>query len=538
MYKVILVDDEFWICQGLRAIVDWGAMDMEIVASTDNALTALELCKQETPDIIITDINMPVLNGLEMIERLNELCPEAVMIIISGHDEFSYARRAVSLHVFDYLLKPIDLKDLTNVLERAQKELARRRESLRAYPGAEKMAESDKEALTGWIVDRLLCRLLRKGQLTPMQARAVQDIENVFNCVFLVEVDHHGEQPNALLMSDDERLIGELEAAMRQYAPMTLLPRNGGAYFTSFYICLFQEDKRALQDMVERCAERLKSLMERFGQTFTIARGEIQSSLYEIASSAKQADAACQKKFLYGKNQVFSCQASGPERKMDAVKALENIQYTEIAEDVIFNASADFDTLFEDIRQFVFAAGEDAYTCLHGIIQNLEIQLLEELNKLPFGAEFQFNPFSITHQILQSGPLDAILRSLQTQLEDLAAGIAARQKNETNVYINKAIHYLNSHYRESDLNLKTVAKVANMSISYFCSKFKLATGDSCISYLTDIRMKKAKELLTDTDMRVHEIASYVGYENPTYFCTAFKRSAGCTPESFRKQGKE
>lgn len=537
MYKVILVDDEFWICQGLQMMVDWASLDMKVVASTDNTLMALQLCKQEMPDIIITDINMPKMDGLEMIAYLRELCPNAVVIIISGHDEFSYAQKAVTLHAFDYMLKPIDLEDLMGVLRRAREQLEERSSNRQVQEEKDALMESSRQVLVDWLVNRVLSGLLRQEQLTPMQADVLRSIELLYNCAILLEIDHH-ESSGAVLLSNYEQYMVNLQTIVTQYTHMVLLPQNYDAYRTSFLICMFYEDRSILETKRNTFIIQLQEMMKKDSQSGTIGYGEIQSSIYAIRESAKQAAIAVQKKFIYGKNQVFPYQSPKERDEKGVFRALEDIQYAELAENVIFNEPIDFDAFFENIRSLVKMVEEDSYTYLHGIVQNLEFRLLEELNKLPFGAEFQFNPFSKIHEITRSGTLDDVLRALRTQLEDLSAKIAKRQENETNVYINKAIHYLNGHYKESDLNLKTMAKVANMSVSYFCSRFKIVTGSSCIAYLVGIRMKKAKELLRDTDMRIHEIAAAVGYINPTYFCTSFKSNVGCTPESYRKQWRK
>lgn len=534
MYKVLLVDDEFWICQGLKIMADWTSLDMKVIAAVDNALAALQVCQDEMPDVIITDINMPKMNGLEMIDRLHKLCPEAVVIIISGHDEFTYAQKAVSLHVFDYLLKPIDLGNLTDVLNRAKAQLVKQREAQQTTQRAQELLKSNRRVLLDWTVNNLLRGRLEKSQLTDIQVEVLSAIEHLYTCVILLEISLREKNSTDIPISEYTYLAADIETLILQCDYAVLLPKDFTTQYVEFYVCLFHKEEDKLAEYRDSCVQRLWEAKNTKGHDVTISYGEIQRSAQSIRVSAKQAETAIQKKLIYGKNKVYSFQPRENAINTYTPNTVDGIQYSEIAEHVIFNEQINFNALFSDIRDLVQLA-EDPYIYLHGIIQNLEFRLLEELNKVPFGMEFQFNPFSMTHEITQNRTLDGALLALQRQLEDLIAKIATRQKAETNTYIDKAIYYMNTHYADSELNLRTVAKIANMSISYFCSKFKEVTGSSCISYLIGIRIEKAKTLLRNTDMKVHEVAAAVGYINSTYFCTLFKNNQGCTPEAYRKR---
>lgn len=528
--KVVLIEDEAIIREGLLYGIDWVKFGFEVVGEAEDGEEGLELVADTEPDLIITDIHMPFMNGLQFIERVKAVRPETEIIIISGHEEFQYAQKALKMGVYEYMLKPIDVDYLERVLEQL-----RAKYDLR-HKEASAVLSWKEQAAIGLSLEkeRVLKDLLFGAIEAEEAAQLLEDFKANYYGVMILQIDDYSILTNGM----DETEIKEME---RLFFHAVTSSVSGGERIVAVedkkgecMVCLSDKYRETFKTKITELCNAIREKTSAIGPfTVTAAVGKLGDSLHAVRQSYKQALEALHYKFVVGGDQnifykdieMISRQAQTSKSDYNDSDLLSSIKTSDK----------------ERIRQCLFelmtdiqARGSNSYLYMQMIIGSLYIQVMKVLKDVGGSAEEIFKePVEVYRQVMAHQTIEGMVGELLQVCLRITDYIESRKVGKFNQTIDKAKEYIKAHYAVEELSLENVATHVNMGTSYFSVIFKQETGETFIDYVTGIRMGKAKELLGISGFKAYEIAYMVGYNNPTYFSTLFKKWVGLSPTEYR-----
>jgi two-component system, response regulator YesN len=535
MLKVVLVDDEEIIRDGIYAAVDWETLGCEVVAQADDGEQALRMIEETGADVIITDIKMPFIDGLELIERVKPKYPGIYIIIISGHDEFHFAQKALKLGAFDYILKPIEIDYLKEILLKIRSDYElRNKKELEVDSLREKLASNLPLLQERFFGDLLSGKVTGLEITKKLEELKIGDSGNYF-AVLIAQIDDY-----YLVTQDlDDQQRNRFDQSF------DLMIKDGGLSEKTIFVLEGKAGERIIavatdydpQDLEKAVVELCEAIHRKTGLmgenfTVTVAIGTIGDTLGFLAKSYQEALEALNYKYILGKNRdiYFKDLHSVPK------KEFYDINYNE-SELISAIKMADKKLVRERLRALtgeIHAEGDKSYLYMQIMVSSIYRQALKLLHEVGGAAEEVFNnPLEVYNRILAFQTAGDMIGELSNVLLSIIDYIDIKRSGKFDQVIEKSKEFISQNYVRDDLSLADVAKYVNMSICYFSFIFKQEMGLTFIDYLTGKRIEKAKELLTASGYKSYEISYLVGYNNPTYFSTIFKKHTGVSPTEYR-----
>jgi two-component system response regulator YesN len=530
LYSFVLVDDEPEIREGIRNTIPWEALGFSFAGGCANGFEALDLAERIQPDVVMTDINMPFLDGLAFADRLSALSPAAKVLIITGYDDFEYVRKALRLQVYDYIVKPITPEELRAALKKLKATLdGERAERLNLERIKRQLAES-----LPLLRERFLARLI-EGKI---DRELVQERAAYFDLP--LPLDGSAYQ---CLTADFIRRRGGEGFDIDLLAQRNILEQSLDAGDAPGLLFQDRDDRLTLliwgADPVRLYREGLKTAESLCRNLFSIGLkdsivgvGEPVGNLESLPESWNQAADAFRTAALRGKSGVAvyrevtgktGALKSGPdphwERRIAA--ALKSGERDE--------ASRLVGEMAEYFRRVPFAIEE--YHIKLSLILAALIRCCEDL-EIPDREIFPFgmDPFA---EITRLASLDAVRFWFVGLTERISAYTQTRQENFAQVKVREALEYLEAHYDDPYLSLQGLCKKLDISMSYFSANLKKYHDKTFVEELTAIRLTKAMELLRTTDLMTYEIADKIGYRDAHYFSLSFRKYTGFTATEYR-----
>lgn len=525
MLRVIIADDEKLICRLVQALADWDALGMEVCQTAENGLEALELIREESPDILITDIRMPGCDGLELIARAKELKPELEIVIISGYAHFEYAQSAMKYGVGDYLLKPIKQEELMETLRKMRKRCEAR---LERQAGQLRNEQNSRDALK-----RLRESLMRDlaAENAPNFTKEVLETTYYFKTqgeysqVFLLKFDCNMRQINGSALEIIQKKAEEIFMTGLQGICQDILLYFQG--YTGYGLLNYaQEARTGVRKQLRECLNEMNARKDLFGEIeFSIALGGAVKEVQSLSVSLKQAQCAVAERLVEGSGRLFEDVAEGAET--DRQQLLQNyarlvehtaelsVKEAQEACDMLEQKAAKAGNLCgRDLLELVLAAG--SLFMVHLAPNNME--------------EIRQDFIQGCQQCSRAAQLFDELKQLQNALlleaQEIRNSEAARP-------VRMAKQYVMQHFREQ-ITLEEVCDTIGFSVSYFSALFKKETGEGFAKYLTRVRMEEAKAMLRETNLPVAQICEQVGYSDRKHFTQTFHKATGLNPAQYRK----
>jgi len=512
MHKVLLVDDEVFARTGLRGLIPWNRLGFEIVAEAANGEEALQLIQEEQPDLVVTDIRMPVLDGLELIRTVKEReIANPRFIIISGYNDFKYAQQAVRFGVEDFILKPIDETELSNTLRRVADSIKRKQ-----------LLEEGHPALHLSLLDSLLSGRLDKAYIPGALAALGLPTEGEFCCI-LAEVNDVVLEPDADPSADDWKAQLARAAGALTGGREPLLHEPG-----EWTVGLLLPKSEAFGSWEEAAETLLRAVRPRAG-VLRLYVGDPAPAPERIHHSYRSARHAMEFKYaLDGKAVVSGRDLEGRTLvRTDLPSALFDRLLHAMEEMDTAEAEAVLDEMFASFRSERFAPDAVAASidrlirAVNGTVRAMDGDE-HRLASCAALAEWRERPMTLGG-----------LRKLTADFVAEASGYMAElRKERAKGSIHQIKAYIERHFREN-INLKVIAQQYYMNPVYLGQLFKKTYGVYFNDFLLDLRIREAKRLLRQTDMRIYEIAAEVGFSNPEYFAAQFEKVVHMTPKEYR-----
>lgn len=539
--KVFLVEDEMVIRRGIKNSIDWEKEGYIFCGEASDGELAYPMIIKEKPDILITDIRMPFMDGLELCKLVKEELPNIKILILSGYDEFDYAKEAIRLGVTEYLLKPISSGKLLEALNGVSESIRREKEDkdlVRKY--MEEMRENTEHEKQKFFEQMIAGNLSMADALETGKKYEMNLSAGMYNLLLF-----------RFTLGEENRKSGEL-LGEAEYAIKKLTERLE-------YVFEFQRDVEGwafllMADNEEQMSERVKELskdLEEITKNYsTIAYfggiGQPVARLRELEESFREAERALAARFTMELNRIISVEDIRMAQNVDTLDDIEITSFGEIEKtrtmlEKFLNNGAE-DEIDEFVDVYINELPEENLKSVlmrQYIIMDAYIVMMSFCEKIEgIEGEMQAQSEELKNSMKTIQTLEEIknyIRMLLKKIIGVRDTISGRRYSDI---IEIAKDQIRKTYMSDEISLNTIAAEVGMSPSYFSSIFSKEMGKTFVEYLTEIRMDRAKELLMCSSMKTSEIGYEVGYKDPHYFSYIFKKTQNCTPKEFRARGKE
>lgn len=533
--RVFLVEDEVVIRNGIKNCIDWEKEGFEFVGEASDGELAYPQILKTKPDVLITDIKMPFMDGIELSKLVKEKLPDIRIVIVSGYDEFEYARQAILLGATDYLLKPVSADKLVDTINKIKEREEKKKNEQKLMEKYMFEMRENVQFEKQKFFNRLVSEQMSMSEVLDIADNLKIDISaQVYNFLLLKIIDDSDN------LEDINNAYKDIEEFFIRRTDVILFNRG----VEGWGIIIMGDSDEKIDKIIEESNVYIEYEINKYEKVKYF--GAVGTSVYrigELKKSFHNANIIFANRFIGPYNKILSniegqksedtllIEARGintiEENKDLLIKFLKN----GTSEEVDNFVNVYFDEFPSDnlksliMRQYIaIDSYVNAITFVKGLnidTSNLEIEL-EDMRKL-FEQETSLDK------------LKEYLSKLIKKIIDLRYSVSGNKNSEI---VNIAKEYINSNYMEDEISLNSIASYVNMSPSYFSALFRKETEQTVVEYLTHVRMEKAKELLMCSSKKASDIGYEVGYKDAHYFSYIFKKLQKCTPREYRLRGRQ
>ena len=539
--KVFLVEDEMVIRRGIKNSIDWEKEGYIFCGEASDGELAYPMIIKEKPDILITDIRMPFMDGLELCKLVKYELPNIKILILSGYDEFDYAKEAIRLGVTEYLLKPISSGKLLEALNGVSESIRREKEDkdlVRKY--MEEMRENTEHEKQKFFEQMIAGNLSMADALETGKKYEMNLSAGMYNLLLFRFTLGEENRKSGELLGEAEYAIEKLTERL-EYVFEFQRGVEGWAFL------LMADNEEQMSERVKELSKDLEEIMKNYS---TIAYfggiGQPVARLRELEESFREAERALAARFTMELNRIISVEDIRMAQNVDTLDDIEITSFGEIEKtrtmlEKFLNNGAE-DEIDEFVDVYINELPEENLKSVlmrQYIIMDAYIVMMSFCEKIEgIEGEMQAQSEELKNSMKTSQTLEEIknyIRMLLKKIIGVRDTISGRRYSDI---IEIAKDQIRKTYMSDEISLNTIAAEVGMSPSYFSSIFSKEMGKTFVEYLTEIRMDRAKELLMCSSMKTSEIGYEVGYKDPHYFSYIFKKTQNCTPKEFRARGKE
>ena len=526
-YRVLLADDEEEIRVGIIRKIDWAGLGFALVGEAENGAEALELAEQLGPDVVLTDIKMPFMDGLELCRRLRQTLPAARLVVFSGFDDFEYARQAVGMGVSEYIMKPVTAAEMGAVLARLREQLDRQRMERRDMETLRRRYEESLPVLRELFYTRLLDRTVRPDQVADRAARYELDLPEGAWAAALVRAGGAGESEE----QRDELLLLSVRAFLEEHFALPGAGVRSLLYndAVALLVCLERREQvYALTGELERLCALARSIL---GMSLTVGVGRPCQGPGALRQSADGARSALDYRVLVGEERAIYIGDLEPDRSARLSfdegdqRALENA--------VKLGSQAQVEALVDMLTDRVREARLSLSQCHLFFLEVVTAMIRLARSGGPEVEEAFQSGFTGMVSVSDFHSPEELGRWLRDRCLKLRELLGRQRTDSAWKTVEQAKAFIAEHYADWDLSVERLCAHLHLSATYFSALFKRETGKSFTAYVTELRMGQAARLLLDTDEKTYLIAEQTGYADPNYFSYVFKRRFGVTPSRYR-----
>ena len=542
MLKTFLAEDEIVVRENIKKMVPWEQYGFELVGEASDGEMALPLIKKLKPDLLITDIKMPFMDGLTLCKVVKKELPDIKIVILSGYDDFNYAKEAIGIGVEDYLLKPITknafLERLCEIRSRYEHEKSQRE----YYEQFHREMQEYEQNSSRDFFEGLISGTMDMGEMYERADKLGLDIvAEAYNIlIFTLESENAAAGQSETYSEWEVRAWEKIEGLFADHSYAMLFRNNVFSYGV-----LVKEQKDNPGKNTRDCVESIREILSDApaGQPWFIAAGEPVERLSNMKHSYNTAAQTYARRYLYDGHILYYRDLKEEELAKDDGRYLKKVDINAMDPAIIqkFLGSGLKEETGNFVRDYFHAIGKEPMTSMvfrSYVILNVRFSVLSFLNRMGYCASALEE--SDTEDALEQGgaSMEAAMAYAENMLQKAIEIRDENSGNKNRDILENSIEYIKTHYMDENMSLNAVAQVANISANHFSALFSQNIGQTFIEYLTGIRMEHAKELLRCTGKRASEIALEVGYKDSHYFSYLFKKTQGMTPSDYRKAKEE
>lgn len=532
MLKILIVDDEEIIRKGLMLSLK-KHQEFEIVGEVADGQAAIEIISETKPDVVITDIKMPGIDGKALVKYLNSNFPEIRKVVLSGYDSYDFIRETMVHGASDYLLKPVDDDYLYKLLMEIDGKILE-----------ERKAAADKLQMEGRLNESL--PLLKYQVISEVLDANTIDEEIMRKRLFACGVKINRTPFRIVIISiNNLKSIANNEGTDEARAKVDIMQSIVERSIPSqavIFSCMKQQDMVVAlysekKDEIEKICRNIHSnLSGKLKANFTIAAGSDADTLNGLRDSYRNAVNVLSQRFLTTRHSVLYYNSNQKAAVVDyeQLHAAFDMVETRLKSDIEVVKSEDVPVIFRDLLAMLEKLKPSAEDVVQMLL-NLYVKL--KTNFMDFEKAvldlYGFD-YSYTKMIGLFDTMEEMLKYSARTYHAVIKEISFIRNKKDKRIVEIVKEYIAKHYNE-DITLAKISELVFVNPNYFCELFKTKTGENFIDYLTKVRIEKAKVLLKDVKIKTYEVSVMVGYDDPNYFSKVFKRVVGITPTQYRDQ---
>lgn len=537
MLRVFLVEDEKIIRETLHSTVPWARCGYTFVGEASDGEMALPLIRQSKPDVLITDIRMPFMDGLSLSKLVLQEFPKMKIIILSGYDDFEYAQQAISIGVERYLLKPITKSSLVTVLDEVRGKIEGERAQQNYMDQFHLESQDYEDDTRRRFFEKMVNGLLTLPEIYQQAEKLDLDLRAQAYAICLISA-----------MPEQSAAYSEASAQIRESLVTHFLKYPEYILFRwnlTTYAVLLKGDTDQIEGYVDRCIRTVQKLYEALGPELNwyAAAGKPQQRLSSLPECFRQVSRLWSYRYIVPKQHILTEQTVRLFPEGGSRHDLGQLDVSKlnpaVLQGVLENAQA------QEVSGFVDGYLGSLWDALSSppfcqyLMLNLRFIATDFLEKRGFSQQDFLENLTCLDMVGRNVTVDDLKRFLT---DVLLRAIDLRERAAGSQYrglLTEAVRYIDDHFQDEDISLNRVAKEVNISANYLSAVFSQEMHTTFVEYLTAKRMEKARSLLRSSDLRSGEIALAVGYKDPHYFSFLFKKTQGCTPRDYRSgKGKK
>lgn len=518
MLKLIIADDEGLVRRGLKTEVDWSEYGIEVAGEAKDGEEALRLALDICPDIVITDIRMPNVDGLEFIRKIHQIDKDIKIIILSGYDDFAVAKEALKHGVLDYLLKPTDMDELDRVIRKATDIIREERERTGLEQKLRKKAE-----------EKYFYELIDDGDVS-VEEDIVEGWNSGKYCVLVLEQDNGYSAETSIALKKE---IGSIKDCLNsRFNQSIVFDKNN-----QIVVILCITDVVTPEGKISDLCKEIKRLIENeLGVKVAIGLGRAYSDVKHVSKSYEEARIAVNYKGSSGLQDIISVDDIEPqdykvyELYIERIKSIEaycNLRNSKKVSELVTE-------IFSNITSCAWISIKTVQTISGYLLLSLSKTLLEA--GLP-KKEIFLKEDRMREKIKRIDSIERIEKYVLEEFRDTLQYIVQREEKSTKVSINDISKYIEDNYNR-DISLNEIGDFFSITPEYVSSLFKKERGENYLVFLSRLRIERATEMLRDSELKTYEIAERVGYYDTHHFSKVFKKLMGMTPSEYRQHFKK
>lgn len=523
MYKVIIADDEEDLRRAIIQKIDWNECGFEIIGDAENGIEALEMVENLEPDLLITDIKMPMMTGLELAEKVRSVSPATQIVILSGYDEFEYARQAIQYNIIRYLLKPISASELRCELEKIRTAMDERLKEIRGKDETDLDSLTKRLSVTDFLIPLMLGNIEDTPDEENLEVKAKElGLVKGENSSFVVMVSKFKAQNGEKGTSPEH--VRFVNAVMQKYF-------TSESFFISGRIVTFAVSGE--DNFAELLQVPLKELVQSASMVFS------QKCSVGVSRSFKKLSLLANAYFEAVSARRYTSDGAGEVRFIDDVEHGISLEL-EYVEKSVFK----LEQLLkvgnrEKLEEFL----SELYRGDKNNMDYLVIQIMATVLRTvsTVSDKSALSKLMADNQIFSKTTLYDHEENIRTDIVRLCLNardiISSYQKQDSEVMCDKVLNIIDSEYANEEISLSEISARLGVSPNYLSSLIKKTKKDNFINLLTRKRMEKAKDLLLCTQAKILEVAEKCGYVDQHYFSYCFKKYYGISPNKMRESGR-
>ncbi|MFD0714589.1 response regulator [Paenibacillus sp. GCM10027626] len=521
MIRVMIVDDEYLVRERLKHGLNWPELGCLIAAEADNGEDALELLAEREIQLAVVDINMPILDGLAFASKARELYPPIKIIILTGYGTFEYAKTALKAGANDYLLKPVDTAELGAAITALSEQIRHEENERNRNASMQQQLQESHDILRR----QFLRKLLAGGSALPDPDQLALYCPALSGSGFIVlaaSPDQFGGSPEEkpasvyAVLSDCFAALPGLEILADEEG-FTVIADADPSYMNS-----------RLDNIMQTCRVAMKQIRNAGASTVTIGIGQVKEGWDGIAASFREALAAAAYRTLQGGDRIIRFQELPAPKPAPQLSALREDLLIQLRLGSLDGALETIGTIFARFRSEETTL-EYLYLLLSELVIALKLHASETGMSVDAELADSFDPPATVRQLETLEQIEAWIAGLYTK----AIGASETHKRSTPArLVEKAKRFIDASYADPSLDLNAIAASLHINPSYLSRIFTKETGVSVVTYLTRIRMDKAKELLQEGCQNLTYLAEQIGFTDTQYFSKCFKKQFGLPPSRF------
>lgn len=512
--KILIVDDEILTREGIIANINWDKLGIDEIYEADDGYKGLEMGRLHKPDIILSDVRMPRMNGIEMAKELQKVLPTSSIIFMSGYSDKEYLKEAIKLKVVSYVEKPIDSTEIESSLQSALEEQAVTYNNLIR-------ADSHSKYFKGKLGLKIIYPSMNDN--LPEYTKQLEDLgyELKTGTEFITLII----TLKSLISTISEEQINDLYIELKELSEKHRVNHIPAIKNDEYMIVHFFANK-TIENTILIICEQLSLYLSREFQ-FYIAVGKTVKGLKNVYESYNTAVALLQSSFFYEYNSIIR------QKDIVIVQPLDQSLYAKYLEALRQQNEEDALKVINDI----YAQYKDNQYILHVFAKDMYYKLfavlMETASKLHIPDFYENDSATVLEYISKDKNLYELHQLLTEKIKLLFSSVDNDKEENPTIYTIK--EFISKNYKNESLSVKDISEHVYLSSTYVCTLFKNETGRTLNQYLTEFRIEKAKEMLRDPKYKISDISAKVGYSDGNYFSKTFKKIVDLSPSEYRER---